>query len=153
MKTCLTCSIPKPPSFFSKDLSRPDNKQNSCKSCAKNYRDSIAIRMTKYRRDNAGKNNAYQSYYRRTEVGKHNLEISKIKSDAKYPLAKECREQTRYLIKKGALMRPDLCENCSDTCKPDAHHCDYKKPRDIQWLCLPCHVSWHKNNTPLNREA
>lgn len=48
---------------------------------------------------------------------------------------------------KGLLTRPSACQRCSD---PErfgtdgrsllhAHHVDYSKPLDVEWLCAKCH--------------
>jgi hypothetical protein len=42
-------------------------------------------------------------------------------------------------VYRGTLKRPEMCERCGIECKPDAHHHDYTKPLDVEWLCGPCH--------------
>jgi hypothetical protein len=43
----------------------------------------------------------------------------------------------------GKLVRPDHCDECGRTCKPDAHHDDYDAKRDVKWLCRSCHMKRH----------
>ena len=50
-------------------------------------------------------------------------------------------------LRQGKLKRPIRCSKCRD--KPgndnfgrpkiEAHHEDYRKPLEVQWLCLKCH--------------
>ena len=50
------------------------------------------------------------------------------------------RRRVWAALKAGRLVRPDHCVNCGLVCKPEAHHPDYKKPFEVEWLCRPCHV-------------
>lgn len=43
-------------------------------------------------------------------------------------------------LREGRLRRPPACENCGRvTERIDAHHEDYSKPLDVDWLCVWCH--------------
>lgn len=46
-------------------------------------------------------------------------------------------------IEKGVLMRPDECERCGTVALIQAHHSDYTKPLDVDWLCSKCHSAEH----------
>lgn len=56
-------------------------------------------------------------------------------------------------IVRGRITRPETCQRCGD--KPPlakdgrsrihAHHHDYNKPLDVEWLCAKC----HREETPL----
>jgi len=50
-------------------------------------------------------------------------------------------------IKKGTLIRPSQCSKClkhnSEVGKIEAHHPDYNKPLEVQWLCKKCHWLTH----------
>lgn len=48
--------------------------------------------------------------------------------------------QVQIALRKGKLVRPDHCEDCSEACKPEAHHEDYEKQLEVQWLCRSCHM-------------
>lgn len=56
-------------------------------------------------------------------------------------------------IVHGVLVRPAVCGKCGDAPKPakdgrsriQAHHHDYSKPLDVEWLCAKC----HREETPL----
>ena len=58
-----------------------------------------------------------------------------------------------YAIRKGIVKQKERCENCKEIKKVKdgrtgvhAHHPDYNKPLEVNWLCQKCHHSWHKNN-------
>lgn len=58
-----------------------------------------------------------------------------------------------YALKNGTLVRPSNCQGCGQPDKPNpsrwnqsdlnAHHADYSKPLEVQWLCCPCHQEEH----------
>jgi ribosomal protein S27AE len=52
------------------------------------------------------------------------------------------RRQTRWAIESGKLT-PQPCERCGAP-ETIAHHPDYSKPFDVEWLCGPCHAEEHR---------
>jgi hypothetical protein len=46
-------------------------------------------------------------------------------------------------IRNGGLVAPCKCEICGQNKKVEAHHPDYSKPLDVQWLCDSCHKKVH----------
>ena len=56
-------------------------------------------------------------------------------------------------IKRGVVLRKNVCDFCGEApvfkdgrSGVQAHHSDYNKPLDVDWLCQSCHYEWHKNN-------
>lgn len=49
-------------------------------------------------------------------------------------------------IAANTIVSFDQCEDCGASAKLDAHHEDYSKPLDIQWLCRKCHAKRKRNN-------
>lgn len=53
----------------------------------------------------------------------------------------------RSAVEKGVLVRPETCERCGVVPSPtsdgrvaiQAHHHDYSKPLDVEWICAKCH--------------
>lgn len=33
------------------------------------------------------------------------------------------------------------------------HHPDYTLPREVHWLCEPCHIGWHNHLKTLTKTA
>lgn len=61
-------------------------------------------------------------------------------------LFKKCRpdierahQAVARAIQRGELTRPDTCSECGREARIIAHHEDYSKPLDVQWLCPQCH--------------
>ena len=48
-------------------------------------------------------------------------------------------EKVRRAILKGELI-PQACEICSNLESIEAHHWDYSKPLEVQWLCKEHHI-------------
>lgn len=68
-------------------------------------------------------------------------------------LKAEAYKQVRRAIKDGRLVRPETCQTCKripplmrdGRSQIQAHHPDYTKPIDVEWLCSKC----HRAETPL----
>jgi hypothetical protein len=54
----------------------------------------------------------------------------------------QARSLVRRAILDGRLIRQP-CGNCGES-RSHAHHHDYSKPLDVQWLCSPCHGLQHR---------
>jgi hypothetical protein len=54
----------------------------------------------------------------------------------------------RQALRKGILLRPDICENCGIPAKepPQAAHENYDRPLDVRWLCRNCHMIWDSDH-------
>lgn len=75
--------------------------------------------------------------------------------------APRLRKRMRYLaycavqkaIKADLLKRPDTCPECSLKGRIFAHHSDYSRPLEIEWVCASCHFKRHalKRRTASNR--
>ena len=89
-----------------------------------------------YRRDRE-KILVRQKEYNKTEVAKRNKYLAGKRQRAKYPEKNRAHMAVARAIKSGKLIRQP-CEVCGDV-KSQAHHPDYSKPLDVQWLCLKHH--------------
>lgn len=54
------------------------------------------------------------------------------------------RGQVLRALESGALVRPSVCSKCEASTFIEAHHPDYSKPLEIEWLCIPCHRAIHR---------
>src|SRR5580698_1884754 len=101
------------------------------------------------------RNREYAKRYRINNPEK--AAISHRKANAKWK--KKHREKHvannivwRY-IGYGKLVRPSSCQRCGRISAIHAHHHDYSKPLDVEWLCIYCHELIHhgppeKNTAP-----
>jgi hypothetical protein len=58
-------------------------------------------------------------------------------SQLRYPERQKARQQVRSAVRSGQLI-PTACQVCQRR-PTEAHHADYAKPLDVQWLCLEHH--------------
>lgn len=57
------------------------------------------------------------------------------------------RRAVRGAVQRGELSRPLRCENCKKIAdRLEAHHVDYDKPLEVQWLCRRCHAGEHRES-------
>lgn len=59
----------------------------------------------------------------------------------RWPEKEAARRKVRYAVQWGHLT-PKPCERCGAD-EAQAHHHDYSKPLDVEWLCRPCHTETH----------
>jgi len=62
-----------------------------------------------------------------------------VVSRAIYPTRQRARDAVRRAINRGEIIRPDKCQDCGLPGKIEAHHADYFKPLEVEFLCLRCH--------------
>lgn len=70
---------------------------------------------------------------------------------AKNPKAVWAQHSLRSALKRG-LLEPKPCEVCGST-QVDAHHPDYDRPMEVQWLCRLHHRQLHAEERRKRREA
>jgi hypothetical protein len=79
------------------------------------------------------------------EKSKLMTERSRLKNPEKWKARELIRNFTREGIsEKNRIIRPNKCQSCDKECKPEAHHEDYSKPFEVQWLCKSCHSKTYR---------
>lgn len=130
MKKCFKCGVEKEIDEFYKHPQMGDGHLGKCKECT--------------RRDSAERYENRRSYIREYERKRFQDPSRKEKaiqyqraSRQRNPEKWNARKETAYAIKSGRLRRMP-CELCGSA-TTQAHHTDYLKPLDVQWLCFKCH--------------
>jgi len=136
-KICFKCGVEKSLSDFYKHPQMKDGHLNKCKTCTK--RDNNWNRL---------KNREHYRQYDKQRQQKEERKQKKLEYQRTYRTKnrKKGRVQGKTLraIKKGVLIRPTKCERCfTENAIIEAHHEDYDKPLDVQWLCPECHRLTH----------
>jgi hypothetical protein len=150
-KLCTKCNQTKDVVHFSKWSRVKSGYQSWCKQCDKEYREKRKLshpdivkkiardKMRRWRENNPEKEliNHRQHYANRQEKAQnHQREYSKAN------LPKRRAQNIVYrAIKKGLLTRQP-CETCGKD-KTEAHHQDYSKPLEVNWLCTKHHRRLH----------
>lgn len=68
--------------------------------------------------------------------------IARYRDNQLEKMKRDCRDETRRLIRKGILIRKN-CEICGHE-DAQSHHDDYNDPMNIRWLCSKHHAEHHK---------
>lgn len=55
-------------------------------------------------------------------------------------------------LRSGKLIRQP-CERCGAEENIHAHHEDYSRPLDVNWLCVPCHAQRHREINEERRKS
>lgn len=60
------------------------------------------------------------------------------------PEKRQAHYKVYEAVKSGKLVRSKICSKCNLKCFCHAHHEDYSKPLEVQWLCKLCHAKCHR---------
>lgn len=140
MKCCSRCRSERPLSDYHIRRASKDGLSAACKTCLSLYDKCRA---------NAPHRLKARADYLLTDAGKAASEKAKRRFTERYPAKRKAHVIVGNFLRDGKIKRPDYCEKCHRTVKPQAHHCDYTKPLEIMWLCTKCHADWHRTNTPI----
>ncbi len=117
-KVCTKCGAKKELSEFYKDTSRKDGLRRWCKECCR--------------------------IYKLSEAGKKANRIYHRKQRQLHPEKEKAHHAVSYALRTSRLTRPSHCEDCLKRRFVQAHHEDYDKPLDVDWLCTECHSKLRK---------
>ena len=136
-KRCFKCGAIKPLDEFYKHSQMRDGHFNKCKECAKND-------VTSHRDENIEKVRLYDNQrskltHRKQYARKHTIDYRKHNPE-KY----HAHSLVNNAVRDGRLIKPTECEICGEQYQVlHAHHKDYNKPLEVEWLCPVCHSLTH----------
>jgi len=81
---------------------------------------------------------------------KERVNVIKKRSNKKCPGRYKAREICHNAITSNKLTKQP-CVVCGKT-EVEAHHSDYTKPLDVDWLCKKHHSLWHKHCKPYDEQ-
>jgi hypothetical protein len=171
MKTCIKCNQSKELELFPRYKNRKKewSYTNVCKACAKlhykdkhykEHRDEYLDRSRKQKEENHEEYLEYlrnyyhenkeelrkkQNTYREQNQEKANERSRVYRQTQEGSMKEKARDKIQKALRKGTLVRPSYCEDCKQELFVEAHHEDYSKPLDVQWLCKECH--WKRHST------
>lgn len=61
----------------------------------------------------------------------------------KNPKKRKAHLILRNAVKRGKIIKSTICMKCRGEFKLSAHHNDYTKPLEVEWLCSSCHKLKH----------
>lgn len=108
-----------------------------CKACNSAY-------SRKWQQENAEYLSAWRKRYHR-EHPEISREASRLVRQ-RHPLRIKARNAINNAVYQGRIQKPTSCEECkreTERTRLHAHHEDYEKPLEVQWLCRSCHTKHH----------
>jgi|SRR5215217_2883309 len=150
MIICINCREVKNSSLF---YDRPNgNKDKTCKECRKiKSKENRQSNLERYREADkkryaeSPKRRENKKRYNSTETAKEKHKLRTRRNIDKFPEKKRARGLLHYHIKKGNIIRPDICSSCSKNTLVHGHHHDYSRPLEVEWLCSKCHYKEHNS--------
>lgn len=147
-KCCCTCREKKPLSEFSKQSRSADGKHAQCKPCS-----VAAARASRAATDRSVLADRQRRYNAARPVEKRRAAYLRSKERTQAAIAAyqkanpekhAARLEARAAVAKGQLVKPSECSACHLAKPVEAHHHDYSKPLDVQWVCRTCHARIHR---------
>jgi len=128
-KWCFKCHETKPINDFYRHKAMADGRLGKCKACTKSdvrthYRNTLPARKAYEQR-------RFQQRARKAAAIRYQKR-HRIENPDKYV----ARNAVRNAVRDGRITKQPC--KCGET-KVQAHHHDYSKPLDVEWLCFRCH--------------
>jgi hypothetical protein len=138
MKCCRRCGQKKPLTEFYAHPFMADGHLNYCKDCKR-------VEATLRRDANLGEARLRQR--RRYQLSKSNGQKREWqrRKRQKNPLKYKAYNAVARAVASGKLV-PKPCAVCGDL-PTEAHHHDYSKPLEVNWLCQKHHLELHRRET------
>ena len=120
-KVCSHCKKIRPLGEFNKNRFREDGLKIHCRQC----------------------HNRAQKRHMKNPRSRHLHNMAVARHQRKHPERHRANQAVYMAVKKGKIIRPEVCPLCEGV-PVEAHHEDYSKPLDIDWLCKKCHTERHR---------
>lgn len=151
--TCKCCGERKLETQFYSHPAAAHKRQQPCKECHKqrvreNRLNNIE-RVRAYDRERGRLPHRLEANRERSKQYKRSTKAWRSKNPEKY----QAHMIVGTSLRKGILIRPSSCEKCSGSYLVQAHHEDYAKPLEVQWLCKWCHMARHREINAERRKS
>lgn len=136
MKTCFKCERTLPRDAFYAHPRMADGLLGKCRDCTKrDVKENRALKPAAFR--------LYERERGRTPERRQSQTEASRRARRRYPEKYRARGAVNSAKRSGRL-KPQPCRSCGTRLKVQAHHHDYSKPLDVEWLCVPCHKAEHR---------
>jgi hypothetical protein len=138
VKTCFKCKRDLPYGEFYRHEMMADGHLGKCKDCT---RDDVAENRIK----NIGRIREYDRARAALPHRRRLRDQIMRRWRVLFPERHKAHEAVNNAVRDGRLQKKRECQRCGITPKRiEAHHADYSKPLDVEWLCKPCHAQADK---------
>jgi hypothetical protein len=135
MQTCFKCGVPKVLDEFYKHCKMANGHVGKCKECnKKDVHNNYEEKKVQY--------TAYYAAREKTTKRKMWRFLKQREYREGNPVQYHCRIITANAIRDGILVKQP-CRLCGKI-KVEAHHEDYYKPLEVDWLCQKDHRELHE---------
>lgn len=134
----------------------PDRVLRSKREWAERNKEKVRQRQAEYRKSEKGKEyrrlyfqrNKQKIYevkkrYRKTKSGYESMMRNFYKQLSLHPERHRARQIVNNALLTGKIIK-ESCKDCGNS-KSEAHHDDYTKPLQVDWLCRMCHIKRHSS--------
>lgn len=127
---------------------KPDS---TCPACL-NEKQRVYRLTSEYRERSQKRSAALAGDARVNAIYRRNGAIARLR----HPEKCKARSMVGAALRRGELQRPTVCERCgkepplspAGRSRIHAHHSDYSKLLDVEWVCLDCHRMEHLRFPP-----
>lgn len=136
-KGCTACGEVKQLDEFHKRPRSRHGRRAQCKSC-------IRKKESARRRNTDGRHREYNRRWAKENPERVATYFQQYRH--RNPDKKRAHRRVWDAVRQGKLVKPDACENCmaaTEKAKLHAHHEDYSRPLEVEWLCQECHEKRH----------
>ena len=139
IRKCYKCGDTKSLEDFSKNRTKYLGYDHICKLCKK----SKELKRRTENLETCREVNR-RSFIRNRHKWKKMWADYQRKYCKEHPQRHRANGKLNYYVGIGRIIAPLKCSECNSTGRLDAHHSDYEKPLDVDWVCKVCHKQLHK---------
>jgi len=140
-KTCTACHLEKETSNFYKHPSTADRLFPKCIECCSAYSKARQKLPSVIKSHREAERRRHQ-IVNHTEKYRIANNLRKKRSYYRNPQKQKARVILYRAIRDNLIQRRP-CEECGSTIRIEAHHADYSKPLEVEWLCGQHHRMRH----------
>jgi hypothetical protein len=89
---------------------------------------------------------AYKKWYEENRVRLNEEYLHRYHTSDEMKRKHSARNKVRRALISGRLVMAKECSRCGSLLKLQAHHEDYSKPLEVEWLCISCHKKEHSKH-------
>lgn len=139
---CSTCDEWLPAIKFYSSKKNTNGLASECRTC--HCKTSVASRDPEQSRQ------ANRRYARRARLSHPEVFRERERNASRNRVQSErtiARNKLNAAVRRGDISKPEQCSECGEGKKLTAHHNDYSKPLEVEWLCYECHGKRHRKDS------
>ena len=108
------------------------------------HKKELREKTRQYARSDVGRENNNRAVRKYYSINKEKIIRRGKLLNSNNPEKYTARYTISSAIKLGKIIRPEICQSCGKTGRIEAHHSDYSKIFNVDWLCTKCHGKEHR---------